>query len=73
MEPTTKTLHFRYHPRFSVGMVLRHRTLITSGVPFRIESEGWLVRSIRLNGDPAFPQANSCEVVLEQQQTEDGK
>ena len=68
MEPTTKTLHFRYHPRFTTGMVLRNQLIITSGVPFRIESEGWLVRSIRLNGDPAFPQENSYEVVLEQQQ-----
>jgi len=52
MDPNTKTLHFRCHPRFTAGMVLRNQTLITSGLPFRIEQEGWLVRSISFQGKP---------------------
>lgn len=75
MEPTTKTLHFRYHPRFTTGMVLRHQTIITSGLPFRIEQKGWLVRSISFQGWPGFPRMDSYTALLEQESptTEESK
>lgn len=65
MDTTPQTLHFRYHPRFTAGMVLRHETVITSGVPFKIQEQGWLVRSISFQGKPGFPQRDSYTAVLE--------